>query len=94
TGMLFNINNAAQGFIFDSKPIPWFPQVNVNYIMGADGISVPMLFLTGLLSFLSIIASFGIKDRVKEYFAWFLLLETGMMGTFSALDFFLFYIFW
>jgi NADH-quinone oxidoreductase subunit M len=95
TGMLFNISSQTQGFIFDyAKPLSWFPQVNVNYIMGADGLSVPMLFLTGLLSFISIIASFGITVRVKEYFAWFLLLETGMMGTFSALDFFLFYIFW
>ena len=95
TGMLFNIHNEAQGFIFDFvKPLAWFPQVNINYYMGADGLSVPMLFLTALLSFLSIIASFGIKDRVKEYFAWFLLLEVGMIGTFSALDFFLFYIFW
>jgi NADH-quinone oxidoreductase subunit M len=72
----------------------WFPQVNVNYYMGADGLSVPMLFLTGLLSFVSIIASFNIKVRVKEYFAWFLLLEVGMMGVFCSLDFFLFYIFW
>ena len=95
TGMLFNIHNEAQGFIFDyPEPLSWFPQVKIHYIMGADGLSVPMLFLTGLLSFISIIASFGIKDRVKEYFAWFLLLEVGMMGTFSALDFFLFYIFW
>jgi NADH-quinone oxidoreductase subunit M len=73
---------------------PWFPQVNITYFMGADGLSVPMLFLTALLSFISIIASFGIKDRVKEYFAWFLLLEVGMMGVFCALDFFLFYVFW
>jgi len=53
-----------------------------------------MIFLTGLLSFVSILASFNIKNRVKEYFAFFLLLETGMMGVFSALDFFLFYVFW
>jgi NADH-quinone oxidoreductase subunit M len=72
----------------------WFPQVNITYFMGADGLSVPMLFLTALLSFISIIASFGIKVRVKEYFAWFLLLEVGMMGVFCALDFFLFYVFW
>lgn len=72
----------------------WIPSLGVNYIMGADGISVPMLFLTALLSFLSIIASFNIDKRVKEYFAFFLLLETGMMGVFAALDFFLFYVFW
>jgi len=72
----------------------WFPEVGINYFMGADGISVPMLFLTALLSFLSIVGSFGIKERVKEYFAWFLLLEVGMMGVFCSLDFFLFYVFW
>jgi len=72
----------------------WIPSLGVSYYLGADGLSVPMLFLTALLSFLSIIASFNINYRVKEYFAFFLLLEVGMMGVFAALDFFLFYIFW
>ena len=96
TGMLFNISSADAGIHLRLSPsrCPGFRRSISITIMGADGLSVPMLFLTGLLSFISIIASFGIKDRVKEYFAWFLLLETGMMGTFSALDFFLFYIFW
>ncbi|MCP4581332.1 MAG: NADH-quinone oxidoreductase subunit M [candidate division Zixibacteria bacterium] len=87
----YDYTTSAMQFI---EMYEWFPQVNVNYFMGADGLSVPMLFLTGLMSFISIIASFNIKVRVKEYFAWFLLLEVGMMGVFSALDFFLFYIFW
>ena len=95
SGSLFNLGSRTSGFVFDfARPLQWFPQVNIQYIMGADGLSVPMLFLTGLLSFVSIIASFGVKERVKEYFAWFLLLEVGMMGVFCALDFFLFYIFW
>ncbi len=72
----------------------WIPPLNVHYHVGVDGISVPMLFLTALLSFISIVASFGIEKRLKEYFAFFLLLETGMMGVFAALDFFLFYVFW
>ncbi len=72
----------------------WIPSLNVHYHLGADGISVPMLFLTALLSFISIVASFNITDRVKEYFVFFLLLEVGMMGVFAALDFFLFYVFW
>ncbi|MCM2273107.1 MAG: NADH-quinone oxidoreductase subunit M [candidate division Zixibacteria bacterium] len=75
-------------------PYAWIPSLNIQYLLGADGISVPMLGLTGLLSFISIVASFGIQNRVKEYFAFFLLLEVGMMGVFVALDFFLFYIFW
>src|SRR5437763_4624057 len=68
--------------------------------MGVDGISMPLVLLTTLLSFLAMIASFGIKrydsaERfVKGYCILFLVLETGMIGTFLALDFFLFYIFW
>ncbi|MDH4223689.1 MAG: NADH-quinone oxidoreductase subunit M, partial [candidate division Zixibacteria bacterium] len=72
----------------------WIPSLGVSYYLGVDGLSVPMLFLTALLSFLSVIASFNITYRVKEYFAFFMLLEVGMMGVFAALDFFLFYIFW
>ncbi|NIP43570.1 MAG: NADH-quinone oxidoreductase subunit M [candidate division Zixibacteria bacterium] len=81
------------GFQFIEK-VSWIPSLNINYFLGADGISVPMLVLTALLSFISIIASFGITHRAKEYFVFFLLLEIGMMGVFAALDFFLFYIFW
>ncbi len=73
----------------------WIPSLGVTYYMGADGLSVPILFLTALLCFVAVIYSFGdIKERVKQYFAFLLLLEVGMMGVFSALDFFLFYIFW
>jgi len=73
----------------------WIPSLGITYYMGADGLSVPMLFLTALLGFLSVIYSFGdIKERIKQYFAFLLLLEVGMMGVFAALDFFLFYIFW
>ncbi len=88
-------NFAAAGTMaYMEGPFEWIPSLNVQYYLGVDGISVPMLFLTGLLSTISLIASFGIKDRVKEYFAFFLLLEAGMMGVFVALDFFLFYVFW
>ncbi|HDS01013.1 MAG TPA: NADH-quinone oxidoreductase subunit M [candidate division Zixibacteria bacterium] len=81
------------GFQFVEK-VSWIPALNIHYFLGADGISVPMLMLTALLSFISIIASFGITHRAKEYFVFFLLLEVGMMGVFAALDFFLFYVFW
>ena len=87
----YDPSSPAMQFIEKAR---WIPVLNVYYFLGADGISVPMLFLTALLSFVSIVASYGIEKRVKEYFAFFLLLETGMMGVFAALDFFLFYIFW
>lgn len=72
----------------------WIPQIGVNYTLGVDGISLPMVFLTLLLSCLACIGSFGIKEREKEYYFLYLLLSTGMLGTFVALDLFLFYIFW
>jgi len=89
----FNYSSSAAMFYVEG-PHSWIAPISAFYYLGVDGISVPMLFLTGLLSFLSIIASFNITVRVKEYFAFFLLLETGMMGVFCALDFFLFYVFW
>jgi NADH-quinone oxidoreductase subunit M len=72
----------------------WIPSINVDYYMGADGISMPMLLLTALLSFLAVVGSWGIEKQIKGYMALFLLLETGMMGVFASLDFFLFYVFW
>jgi len=86
------INNPDQ-FQFVEKH-SWIPVFNINYYIGIDGLSFPMVLLTALLSFLCIPASFGIKKGVKGYFALFLLLETGMLGTFVSLDFFLFYVFW
>ncbi len=74
--------------------IPWIPQINVHYLMGVDGISVPMIFLSALLTPICLIYSLIIENRAKEYYFLFLLLETGMIGTFVALDFFLFYVFW
>ena len=85
--------NPSGDFQFVEK-VSWIPSLNINYFLGADGVSMPMLVLTALLSFISIVASFGITHRAKEYFIFFLLLEVGMMGVFAALDFFLFYIFW
>ncbi|NCO35202.1 MAG: oxidoreductase [Armatimonadetes bacterium CG2_30_59_28] len=73
---------------------PWIPSIGVSYHLGVDGLSMPLVALTGLLTFVSILYSWIINERPKEYFAFFLLLETGMMGTFCALDFVLFYVFW
>ncbi len=72
----------------------WVPQLNINYHLGVDGISFPLVLLTTFLSLLACMGSWVIHDRHKEYFALFLLLEAGMLGTFIALDLFLFYIFW
>jgi NADH-quinone oxidoreductase subunit M len=72
----------------------WIRGLNVFYNLGIDGISAPMIVLSGLVGFIAVIASWGIEKQVKGYFALLLLLLTGMNGVFCALDFFLFYVFW
>src|SRR5512135_2947601 len=91
--LLRHFDPSAPGFQF-VQHFAWIPSFDVNYFVGIDGISVTMIVLTALLCFLCMIASFGIEKGVKGYFALFLLLDTGMMGVFSALDFFLFFVFW
>jgi NADH-quinone oxidoreductase subunit M len=84
-----SINTMAHKF-----SIEWIPSWNVNYSLGVDGISLPLVLLTGLVSLLAALASWSIDKHVKGYMMLFLLLETGMMGVFLSLDFFLFYVFW
>ena len=74
--------------------LAWIPQLRVFYHLGVDGISLPMVLLTTLLGFLACVASWSIPNRHKEYYALYLLLQVGMLGTFVALDLFLFYVFW
>lgn len=74
--------------------LPWIPSFNIYYFMGMDGISFPLVVLTAFISMLSMAASWNIDRHVKAYCILFLLLETGMLGVFLALDFFLFYVFW
>ncbi len=73
----------------------WIPSIGAGYYLGIDGISFLLIMLTTLLGWISILSSWtAIEDRVKEYYAWFLVLQTGMLGVFMALDFFLFFVFW
>jgi NADH-quinone oxidoreductase subunit M len=74
--------------------LDWIPSFNIQYLMGLDGISFPLVILTTFLSVLAMGASWPITKHVKAYCILFLLLETGMIGVFMALDFFLFYVFW
>jgi NADH-quinone oxidoreductase subunit M len=91
--LFLNFDRTTAGFQF-VEHYTWIKSFNIEYFMGIDGLSVPMVLLTAFLSFLCIIASWKIDKAVKGYFALFLLLEAGMMGVFCALDFFLFYVFW
>src|SRR4051812_47270727 len=81
------------GMQFEVKA-DWIPTLNASFHLGVDGLSIPLIFLTTLLSTLSIYYSAGtINYRVKEYFIMFHLLELSMIGVFMALDYVLFYLF-
>ncbi|MBA3912273.1 MAG: NADH-quinone oxidoreductase subunit M [Acidobacteriales bacterium] len=84
------------GFKFiEGSPNNWIPTIGAGYHMGIDGISFLLIMLTTLLGWISILSSWSaIENRVKEYYIWFLLLQTGMLGVFMSLDFFLFFVFW
>src|SRR5271166_202764 len=84
------------GFQFvEGSPNNWIPSIGAGYVLGIDGISFLLIMLTTLLGAVSILSSWeAIQDRTKEYYAWFLVLQTGMLGVFMANDFFLFFVFW
>jgi NADH-quinone oxidoreductase subunit M len=84
------------GFKFiEGTPNNWIPSIGAGYVIGIDGISFLLIMLTTLLGWISILSSWtAIENRVKEYYVWFLILQTGMLGVFMALDFFLFFVFW
>ncbi len=79
----------------EGTPSNWIPSIGAGYNLGIDGISFLLIMLTTLLGWISILSSWtAIEIRVKEYYVWFLVLQTGMLGVFMALDFFLFFVFW
>ncbi len=84
----------AFGFRFVQET-GWIDSIGAKYIVGVDGISMLLVLLTTLLGFIAILSSWtAIRERVKEYYVFMLLLQTGMLGVFVSLDFFLFYVFW
>jgi NADH-quinone oxidoreductase subunit M len=90
----FWFDRSAEGFQFVEKAT-WIPSIGVQYYFGADGISALLILLTTLLGAISILSSWtAITERVRQYYVFMLLLQTGMLGVFCALDMFLFYVFW
>src|SRR5438876_5557281 len=91
--LVARFDSSNPDFQFGLK-IPLIPSFGIDYSIGVDGISLFLILLTTLLSPLAMLASWSVHDRLKEYFIFMLLLETGMIGVFASLDFFLFYVFW
>ena len=92
--LVTNFDRNAAGFQMTERA-NWIPSIGVQYLIGIDGISLLLVLLTTLTGFIAILSSWSaIDERVKEYYAMFLLQQTGMIGVFISLDFFLFYVFW
>jgi NADH-quinone oxidoreductase subunit M len=90
--MWFDADNGELQFVERAE---WIPSIGVNYHLGIDGISLLLIILTTALGFLAILCSWSaIEERVKEYYVFMLVLQTGMLGVFMAMDFFMFYVLW
>ena len=87
-------NPGASRFSFEEN-VAWIPSIGARYHLGIDGISLLLVMLTTFLGMIAILSSWSaIHQRTKEYYILLLLLQTGMIGVFVSLDFFLFYVFW
>ncbi len=91
-GMLGRFDGSIPGFQMVEEA-SWIRSLSVRYILGVDGVSLFMVLLTSFLMPIALLASWKIDDRVRLYMASFLVLETGMIGTFLALDLLLFFLF-
>jgi NADH-quinone oxidoreductase subunit M len=86
--------DAGKDFQFVERA-SWIPSLGATYHIGIDGLGLLLVMLTTLVGFLAILSSWNaIRERLKEYYAFFLLLQTGMLGVFMSLDFLLFFVFW
>ena len=86
-------DRALGGIQYEMKA-SWISAINANFHLGVDGLSLPLVLLTAFLGFMVVLISWKIHDRVREYFAWLLLLEASILGVFCSLDLLLFFIFW
>src|SRR6476661_2844870 len=74
---------------------PWIPSIGAEYFLGVDGLSTLLILLTTMMGFIAVLSSWtAITERVKEYYIFLLVLQTGMLGAFMSLDFLLFFLFW
>ena len=88
-----NFKAGQPGFQFQEQ-YTWYAAIHSTLHLGVDGLSLTMVLLTTLLMPVALLASFNITDRLKAYMFLFLLLETGMLGVFMALDLLIFFVFW
>lgn len=93
TFVFLNYDAVKGGYQFVDK-IEWVPSLGISYHVGVDGINVVLLFMTAIISFVGVIVTFDVTDRLKEYMIFYLFLIVGCLGVLSALDIFFIYFFY
>lgn len=89
----FSYDMSAGGYQFLQK-VPWIPALGISYHVGVDGMSLPLVLLTGVVIFTGVLISWGIDDRPREFFAFLFILATGVFGVFVSLDLFQLFFFY
>ena len=89
----FSYNVTQGGYQFLQR-VEWLPTLGISYQVGLDGMSAPLVLLTGLVMFTGVLISWGLDDRPREFFAFLFILATGVFGVFVALDLFMLFFFY
>ena len=89
----FSYDISAGGYQFVEQ-YAWLPKLGISYHVGIDGMSAPLILLTGVVMFTGVLISWGIDDRPREFFAFLFILATGVFGVFVSLDLFLLFFFY
>ncbi len=88
-----NLHRGVMGYTFVERA-NWISAFHIQYLVGVDGLSTPLVLLNGLLGLAAVLVSWRVTFRPREYFMWLLMLQTAVMGVFISLDFILFFFFW
>lgn len=91
---MFDRSGSAIGHMQFEEKVLWIPAINANYHLGVDGLSLPLVILMTFLGVISVLISWKIQLKPKQYFIWILMLESSILGVFCSLDLILFFLFW
>ena len=91
--LFVTFDRSTTGYSFIERA-NWIPLFNIQYLLAVDGLSVSLVFLNAILGVVAVLISWTITEKVREYFALLLLLQTAVMGFFISMDMFLFFVFW
>jgi len=88
----FGYNTQTAGYQFIER-LPWLPSLGISYLVGVDGISAPLILLTGLVACTGVMISWGIVERPREFFGFLLILAGSVFGVFASMDLFMLFFF-